>query len=73
MMKSVLFLLSIDLNDLKPITIKYSKYSKNLDKVFTGKSVESLHYQIKNPKRFHINSLINSNKDKNHFERLEYK
>ena len=61
------------MNDIKPITVKYSKFSKSLDKVFTGKSVESLQDQIRNPKKFNIKSFINQNQAKNHFEHLDYK
>jgi len=63
----------VNLNDIKPITIKYSKFSKSLDKVFTGKSVESLQHQILFPKKFNINSFITTNNAKNHFEHLEHK
>lgn len=39
------------MKDLSPIPIKYSKYAISLDKIFKNSSVESFHYNLKNPKK----------------------
>jgi len=44
-------------NDLNPIPIKYSKYAMSLDKVFKNQSLESLHINLKNPKKLVIKSF----------------
>ena len=49
------------LTDIKPISVKYSKLSKSLDKVFTGKSVESFAYQMSHPKKITFHSITPHN------------
>jgi hypothetical protein len=52
------------MNDILAISLKYSKYAYNLDRLFKSNSLENLKKNLKNPKKFKINEFDFSLKEK---------